>query len=80
MNRILEYDLLAEVKSNRYPGTHNPERERVRFFNVSSDESVLPLVALPNEVVKLVLEHGVSPVGTVTFINADVTEGTRQVY
>ena len=79
MNKILEYNLLAETKRDNQ-GTQKGDQERVRFFNVSSDEAVLPLVVLPTEVIRLVLEHGVSPLGTMAFVQIQMRKATRDVY
>lgn len=79
MNKILEYNLLAETKRDNQ-GTQKGDQERVRFFNVSSDEAVLPLVVIPTEVVRLVLERGVSPLGTMTFVQIQMRKATRDVY
>ena len=72
LNKILEYNLLAETKRDN-PGTQ--KQEPVRFFNVASNEAVLPLIVIPREVVKLILEHGVSPLGTVTWMQIIINAG-----
>lgn len=76
MNKILEKNLVAEMKSNT-PGTQKGEQERVRLFNETSGEAVLPLAVLPREVVKLVLEHDVSPLGMMSFLQIQMRKSAR---
>ena len=66
VNSMLESQIKtarAEYEDIQIGGNHQDSNECL-FFNTSSDQGILPLVELPPDIVRMVMEESLPPLGT----------------